>query len=100
MKKRKQYSLEFKRAAVRLLKESGRPVTAISRELGVNRKQLYSWSKAFERNPDPGNAFPGPGAKLGSELAEVERLRRDLKRVQEENEILKKAAAYFARELS
>lgn len=100
MKKRQQYSLEFKRAAVRLVKESGRPVTAISRELGVNRKQLYSWTKALEQNADPGAAFPGPGARPLADLSEVERLRRDLKRVQEENEILKKAAAYFARELS
>lgn len=100
MKKRQQYSLEFKRAAVRLVKESGRPVTAISRELGVNRKQLYSWTKALEEKADPDVAFPGPGARPLAELSEVERLRRDLKRAQEENEILKKAAAYFARELS
>lgn len=100
MKKRQQYSLEFKRAAVRLVKESGKPVTAIARELGVNRKQLYNWTKALEQAPDPEAAFPGPGAKPLADQPEVERLRRELKRVQEENEILKKAAAYFARELT
>jgi transposase len=94
MLKRQRFSAEFKREAVRQLRESGKSVVVLSRELGVPRKQLYQWAEdAATKGAD---AFPGSGRKPDDELA---KLRRENERLKEENEILKKAAAYFAREL-
>ena len=74
MTKRQQFSVEFKQEAVRLVKESGRTLTSIAKELGVDRKQLYKWIKALDTAPDPARAFPGAGAKPLEERSEIERL--------------------------
>ena len=74
------------------------PAAELARELGIKRNQLYKWQVQLSaRGKD--DAFPGHGRRAGSE-AEVARLRREVARLQEENEILKKAARYFARESS
>jgi transposase len=92
---REGYSREFKLEAVRLLDSRKKPAELLAVELGVKRSQLYKW-QALVR--DKGEAaFPGSGAKPLSELTEVERLRRELKQVKLELEILKKADAYFAK---
>jgi transposase len=67
--------------------------------LGVRRNQLYKWKDKTDKHGD--SAFPGAGrpAVNGTEAAEIRRLRHELAKVKEENEILKKAAAFFAREL-
>jgi transposase len=94
MEKQQRFTAEFKREAVRQLKESGKPVTALARELGVPRSKLYAWAEDMAKHG--GGAFPGRGRKPDDEVA---KLKRELERVKEENEILKKAAAYFARNL-
>jgi transposase len=96
MTKRKQFSAEFKREAVRLLETSKKQPSDLARELGVRRNQLYKWKDQLSRRGK--QAFPGPGRQLESRN-EVSRLREELERVKEERDILKKAAAYFAKEL-
>jgi len=95
---RTRFAKDFKLEAVRLLELGEKPATQLALELGIRRNQLHKWQVQL-RNSGEGKAFRGPGAKPASELSEVERLRRELKRVTEERDILKKAAAYFAREL-
>ncbi len=96
MQKRKSFSAEFKREAVRLMHESGKPVAIVARELGVPRNRLYKWQSDVEEKQDA--AFSGSGRR--SEPAnELARLRRENERLKEENIILKKAAAYFAKDL-
>ena len=95
---RKGFTKVFKLEAVRLLDAGKQPAAAIARELGIKREKLYAWrTQLRERGPD---AFHDrPGRPAGDESAEVRRLKRELERVTEERDILKKAAAYFAREL-
>jgi transposase len=95
---RLRFSKEFKLEAVRLLELGQKPATDLAMELGIARNQLYKWQKQLGK-VGPEHAFRGPGRKPDDERDEVERLRAELKRVTEERDILKKAAAYFAREL-
>lgn len=96
MTKRKSFTAEFKREAVRLLDTSKKQPSDLARELGIRRNQLYKWKEQLSRRGE--QAFPGHGRKLASS-DEVTRLRQELERVKEERDILKKAAAYFAKEL-
>jgi len=98
-KRRKVFRKEFKLEAVRLLGEGRKPATEIARELGIRSNQLYKWKEKIDQYG--GEAFPGTGQHYvrGREEEDVTRLRRELAKVKEENEILKKAAAFFAREL-
>lgn len=96
MTKRKKYTSEFKREAVRLMESSQKPSTDIARQLGVRRNQLYKWKEQL--NKRGAQAFPGIGRR-STQADEVARLKRELERVKEERDILKKAAAYFAKEL-
>lgn len=98
MGKYKTYSKEFKLEAVRLLEQSDKSGAEIARELGIKRNQLYKWQQQLAAKGKD-DAFPGHGKQLG-EAAELTRLERDNARLKEENEILKKAARYFARESS
>jgi len=98
MKRRKQFTREFKVEAVRLLEEGQKPGAELARELGIKRNQLYKWKEEIARHK--GEAFPGSGRRAaGSEVSELARLKKEVARLQEENDILKKAAAFFAREL-
>jgi transposase len=96
MEKRKRFSAEFKREAVRLMRESGKPISLVARELGIPRNRLYKWHSDLEERQEA--AFPGSGRRPEPEH-ELARLRRENERLKEENLILKKAAAYFAKEL-
>ncbi len=96
--KRGRFSKEFKLEAVRLLELGQKPATQLAMELGIARNQLYKWQAQLGKVGKE-QAFRGPGRKPGDEQSETERLRAELKRVTEERDILKKAAAYFAREL-
>jgi transposase len=98
-RKRERFSKEFKLEAVRQLEAGGKPAAQLSVELGIRRNQLYKWQAQLSSKGEA-SAFRGPGAKPLSEYSEVERLRRELKRVTEERDILKKAAMYFAKEQS
>lgn len=95
---RQHFSKEFKLEAVRLLELGQKPATQLALELGIPRNRLYKWQTDLNKAGKE-QAFPGTGRKPAEERSENERLRAELKRVTEERDILKKAAAYFAREL-
>jgi transposase len=90
---RRRFTTEFKSEAVRLLEESGRPLQAVAEELGVHPNQLRTW-----RNEHLAAGSAEALARQKAEAAELARLRREIKRLEQENEVLKRAAAFFARE--
>ncbi|MGH8398969.1 MAG: transposase [Gammaproteobacteria bacterium] len=98
MSKRPSYSREFKLEAIRLLKLADKPAADLARELGLRRNQLYKWRDELQ---DKGaeSAFPGHGRRPAADV-ELAKLKRENACLREENEILKKAARYFARESS
>lgn len=88
--KGKRYSEEFKAEAIKQVLERGYSVKVVSRRLGVPDKSMYYWMKQAKQSPTE---------RAGQDLqAENARLRTELSRVEEERDILKKAAAYFAKE--
>lgn len=97
MAKYQHYSKEFKQEAVRLLEQADQPGSEIALQLGIRRNQLYKWQKELQEKGE--GAFRGAGRRPAHQEDEVNRLRRELTRVTEERDILKKAAAYFAKEL-
>jgi transposase len=86
------YSKEFKREAVQLLRTSGRPVPQLAKELGVSPQSLRNW--AVQHDVEDGKSE----GLSSQEREELRRLRREVKVLAEEREILKKAAAFFASE--
>ena len=92
---RRKFTREFKLEAVKLIRERGVAYAQASRDLGVHETVLRSWVKAFA--DDPVHAFPGHG-QLKPEQAEIARLKREVTKLKAERDILKKAAAYFAKE--
>ena len=91
----RQFPPEFKREAVHLAEQTEGPITQVARELGVRVNQIYKWRREIREKQD--EAFPGKGHRPANE-DELVRLRREVERLRMENEILKKAKAYFARE--
>ena len=81
------FSDDFKRDAVLQITERGYPVAEVSKRLGVSPHSLYAWKKTFSQP-----------AGSDDRDAENQRLKRELSRVTEERDILKKATAYFARD--
>ena len=92
---RRQFTREFKLEAVRLIKERGVSYAQASDDLGVHPTQLRDWVKKFA--DDPQHAVPGQG-QMRPEQLEIARLKREVTRLKAERDILKKAAAYFAKE--
>lgn len=97
MKKRGRYPKEFKVEAVRLLNLGDKPVSKLAFELGVKRTLLYRWRDQLSKNGE--SAFSGPGRPKDDQLNELARLKKENAILREERDILKKAAAYFARDL-
>lgn len=95
MGRRVRHSREFKLEAVRLLELGEKSASELALELGLRRNQLYKWKEQL--GSKGAKAFRGPGRKPASEESEVARLKRELEKVTEERDILKKAAAYFAK---
>lgn len=94
-KKRRIHSREFKLEAVRLIRERGVSAAQAARDLGVHENLLRQWAKDFAA--DPQHAFPGQG-QMKPEQAEIERLRKEVTKLKAERDILKTAAAYFAKD--
>jgi transposase len=92
---RRKFTREFKLEAVRLIKDRGVTYVQASRDLGVHQTVLRNWVKAFA--DDPAQSFPGNG-RQSPEQAEITRLKREVAKLKAERDILKKAAAYFAKE--
>jgi transposase len=86
------YSKEFRREAVQLLRTSDRSVPELAKELGVSPQSLRNWAR--RRDVDEGRSE----GLSSDERDELRRLRREVKVLAEEREILKKAAAFFASE--
>ena len=93
MGRRKRYSAEFKREALRRANEPGVTDVLVAEELGISARQLRRWRDAVNR--DGNDAFPGQGKNRDEEMT---RLKRKLAKVEQERDFLKEAAAYFARE--
>jgi transposase len=92
---RRRFSREFKLEAVRLVKDRGVAVAQAARDLDVHENVLRKWVR--ETKADPQHAFPGHG-QMKPEQLEIDRLRREVAKLKAERDILKKAAAFFARE--
>jgi transposase len=92
---RRRFGREFKLEAVKLVRERGVTVAQAARDLDLHENLLRKWVKDFAA--DPQHAFPGQG-QMKPEQLEIERLRREVQKLKAERDILKKAAAYFARE--
>ena len=93
--RRRKFSREFKLEAVRLIKDRGVAVAQAARDLDVHENVLRKWVR--ELTADPQQAFPGHG-QMKPEQLEIDRLRKEVAKLKAERDILKKAAAYFARE--
>ena len=98
MTKRTTYSREFKLEALRQLELGKRTGTAIARDLGIRRNLLYKWREQLSHNGE--GAFQGSGRKPANQSDKLVRLEKELAEVKMERDILKKAAAYFARDLT
>ena len=91
-KTRPPFPAEFRREAVKLMRDSDKPVPQLAKDLGVSENTLRNWSRQADVDA-------GEREGLTSEqLEELRRLRRDNRTLQMEREVLKKAAAFFARE--
>jgi transposase len=93
--RRRKFSREFKVEAVKLVKERGVSVAQAARDLDVHENVMRKWVKEF--GSDAAQAFPGQG-QMKPEQQEIERLRRENLKLRAERDILKKAAAFFAKE--
>ena len=94
---RRKFTREFKLEAVRLAQQPDVSIAQIARELDLHDHVLRRWMKQYES--DPANAFPG-GGQMKPQDAEVAALKREIKRLKAERDILKKATAFFAKESS
>jgi transposase len=92
---RRVFSREFKLEAVKLVRDRGVAVAQACRNLDVAESVLRRWMRDLAA--DPGQAFPGHG-HVKPEQQEIDRLRREVAKLKAERDILKKAAAYFARD--
>jgi len=92
-RRRRNYTQEFKEEAVKLITEQGCSFAETGRNLGVNPNLLSRWKRDIEG--DSGKLSPASAVSIQSEL---KRLRKENKRLRMEREILKKAAAFFAKE--
>ena len=90
-KKINTYTAEFRASAVKLALDSDQPTAQIARELGVTKSTLYTWIDNYR------NGSRKSTKNDDNLLEEVKHLKKENKRLREEREILKKAAAYFAK---
>jgi len=89
------YTKEFKEEAVKMVTESGLSIPEVSRRVSVNESSIRYWIK---RAKEEGRSNGGKQRAVTAEQMEVARLRREVAELKMEREILKKAAAYFAKE--
>lgn len=94
MKKKTVFTQEFKETAVKLALAGDKSIAAVARELGMESRNLYDWVKAWKKRN--GNAKDRSNANEANDLGKLQKRVREL---EQENEILKKAAAYFAKTL-
>jgi transposase len=88
--KKKRFDRDFKISAVKMVTQEGHKASEVARSLGIHPNQLYNWKKKFSQDGD--KAFPGKG-----HLTEISALRRQLREVEMERDILKKAVGIFSK---
>ena len=88
--KKKRFDRDFKVSAVKMVTEGGHKAAEVARSLGIHQNQLYNWKRKFSDQGD--KAFPGKG-----HLTELAALRRQLREVEMERDILKKAVGIFSK---
>ena len=93
-KAKRRYSEEFKRDTVQLIESSDKPVMQISREMGIHESQLYKWRRRYGKKGKEVQA----GRSREELEAEVKQLKREVLRLGQERDILKKAISIFSRE--
>lgn len=93
-RKRRVFSEEFKQDAVRLVVHESYTFAAAAKAVGIGEQSLRKWHARLVPPPEP----CGENASTDELRAEIQRLRRELRRAEMEREILKKATAYFAKE--
>src|SRR4030095_1679716 len=93
-RKRRAFTPEFKAETVRLIRESGKSIGAVARELDLTETAVRDWVRQAEVDAGRGR----PGALTTEEREELARLRREVRTLRMERDILKKATAFFARE--
>lgn len=91
-RQKRTYTEEFKRDAIALVTEQGYSAASAARSLGINDNLIYKWRKDFELQESGFGLF-------SVEREELKRLRKENKQLRMETEILKKASAYFAKEM-
>jgi transposase len=89
------YPLEFKTSAVKLAVESDQSIAQIARDLGINDNTLYSWVNKYSNS---NKINQNNMANNENSFEEIKRLKKELTLVKQERDLLKKAAAYFAKE--
>jgi len=94
-KQRRRFSPEFKVEAVRMVVDQGHLVSEVAERLGIHRNLLHTWKGKYES--EGAQSFTGEG-RMQADDQELRDLRRELARVRQERDILKKALAYFANE--
>lgn len=93
-KKEKRYPSEFKESAVKLAIESTKPIAQTARELGINENTIHTWIRQYSKAKDTTSSM----REMNYHFDEVKQLKKELSKVTQERDLLKKAAAYFARE--
>ena len=88
--RKKRFDRDFKISTVKMIPEGGHKASEVARSLGIHPNQLYSWKRKFSDNGE--KAFPGRG-----HLTEIAALRRKLRDVEMERDILKKAVGIFSK---
>ncbi len=88
--KKKRFDRDFKISAVKMVTEGGHKAAEVARSLGIHQNQLYNWKRKFSDQGE--KAFPGKG-----HLTELAALRRQLREVEMERDILKKAVGIFSK---
>jgi transposase len=88
--KKKRFDRDFKISAVKMITEGGHKASEVARSLGIHPNQLYNWKRKFSDNGE--KAFPGKG-----HLTEISALRKELREVRMERDILKKAVGIFSK---
>mgnify|MGYP001280587208 FL=1 len=92
---RRSFSKEFKTGAVKMILEEGKKITDVARQLGISDNLLSNWKRKYLEDQE--EAFPGNG-NLKSKDEYIRQLEKDVKRLKDERDILKKAAIFFAKE--
>ena len=90
----KRYDAEFKKEIAKLYIDGRRSASSLVTELGVHENTIYKWVKQYRNDPE--NAFPGSGHMKPDE-EELSKAKRRIRELEDEIDILKKAAAYFAK---